>query len=307
VGTVIQESRSNSRIKKGDVVFSPSTDYRDLRKAAYQEFAIAANFNVSRIPCGVSREKVAGLGVAFVAAALSLGISLGCNFSSVVTSPKGPNLLEILHSLNPEAIPADQRKECLEGIQETEAPKKGDWILIWGGSSTSAQLISQLSKLIGLRVIKVVDVGKHGDRLSQGHADLLVDGYDPERAIEIIRKVTNGNLRFAVDTIGKKTAELSQRAMKQSAEGPSSHLVGLSGIPKETTPGMKYHSIPIKVYHEVPAVGDSLMKWLEALLSDGKLTPPDAELSPGGLEGINDALDRMRKGEISGKRIVIKI
>jgi NADPH:quinone reductase-like Zn-dependent oxidoreductase len=305
VGTVVQESKFSLRFKQGDVVLAPSTEYRDLRRSAYQEFVVASAFNISRVPKNLERQHVAGLGVAFTAAALALGVSLGCDFSQIGQTGSGPNLPEILRSLRPEAIPEDQRKECL---QETRhSPRKGSWILIWGGSSTSAQITAQLAKLIGLRVIKVVDVGKHGDRLSRGFADLLIDSHNDERAIQIIRRVTNGNLQYAVDTVGRNTAELAQRALQQNQDGIVSHLVGLSGLPKHPAPGVNHHSLPMKVFHEVQEVGENLMKWLEALLKEGLLIPPDVELAPGGLDGINDALDRMRKGDISGKRLVIKI
>jgi NADPH:quinone reductase-like Zn-dependent oxidoreductase len=307
VGTVVQESQSASRFKRGDVVFAASTDYRDLRKSAYQQFTVASNFNISRVPTIVSRERLAGIGVAFVAASLALGISLSFDFTAVRQSVRGPNLRQLLRSLDPKSIPADQRNECIQKIKDADIPKAGDWILIWGGSSTSAHIIAQLSKLIGLRVIKVVDVGKHGDRLSRRHIDLLIDGHDSSRATEIIRSVTKGNLRFAVDTIGKKTAELAQSCLQQGSDSTRSHLVGLSGLPEVATLGVQHHQLPIKVYHEVPEVGDSLMIWLEALLKEGKLSPPDTEVASGGLEGINDGLDRMRKGEISGKRLVIKL
>jgi NADPH:quinone reductase-like Zn-dependent oxidoreductase len=294
----VRESPSDSRFKQGDVVFTASTDYRDLRKSAYQQVAVASSFNVARVPSAVSRERVAGLGVAFVAAVLALGVCLGCDFTEV----GGPNPRRILKSMKPESIPADQREECLRGIEEEEAVKRGDWILIWGGSTTSAHVLSQLAKLIGLRVIKVVDVAKHGARLSQGSADLLVDNYDCTRATEIIRTVTDGKLRFAVDTIGSKTASLAQSCL-----GQDSHLVGLSGLPADGASGIKHHTVPIKIYHEVHEIGGSLMSWLETLLKHGQLSPPDIEVAPGALGGINDALDRMRRGEISGKRLVVKL
>lgn len=179
--------------------------------------------------------------------------------------------------------------------------------MIWGGSSTSAHILAQLAKLIGLRVIKVLDVGKHGAQFSQGPADLLVDGHDTERAVVIIRRVTAGNLRFAVDTISGKTAELARRCLRHGGVEKSSHLVGLSGLPKDVIEGVRHHNVPIKVYHEVPEVGESLMVWLEGLLKNGKLSPPETEVATGGIEGINNALDRMRKGEVSGKRVVVRI
>ena len=39
-GIVVKVPRKDSRIKQGDVVFGPSTDYRDVRKAAYQEYVV---------------------------------------------------------------------------------------------------------------------------------------------------------------------------------------------------------------------------------------------------------------------------
>jgi hypothetical protein len=63
----------------------------------------------------------------------------------------------------------------------------------------------------------------------------------------------------------------------------------------------------MKIYHEVHEVGGSLMSWLEMLLKQGQLIPPETEVAPGALDGINDALDRMRRGEISRKRVVVKL
>jgi len=320
VGQVIQAPKNpSSRVQKGDIVLSPSTDYRDLRKASFQQYAIASSFNVGRLPSllspqdsttGTSRESIAGLGVAFVAAALALGICFGCDFEATKgekgSSNGGPNLRQILKSIAPESIPADVRTECLEGIPSSERPKKGDWIAIWGGSAATAKIIAQLSKLLGLRVLKVVDLQKHGEQLFQGPADVLVDSYNPERAIEIIKSITKNSLRFAIDTTGKTTAEFAQRAL-QYGGGRQSHLVGLTGLPKEKPEGVVHHTVPIKVFHEVREVGESVMAWLETLLELERITPIEAEIAPGGLEGINDALDRMRRGEVRGRRLIVRL
>ncbi|QDS71396.1 hypothetical protein FKW77_003009 [Venturia effusa] len=308
VGTVVKApANPSSRVKQGDIILTASTDYRDLRKAAYQSYAIAPSYNVCRVPISTPRESIAGLGVAFIAAILGLGVCLGVDFDAVEKGPIGPNLRKILQGLEEEVIPKDVREECLRSITDDERPKSGDWIVIWGGSSATAKLAAQLSKLIGLRVIKVVDVGKHGESLSTSSADLLVDSYDTERAVQIIRRVTNNNLRFAIDTIGKSTAELCQRSLRQEGTGLRSHLVALSGLPKEKGEGVVHHNVPIKVHHEVREAGEGIMVWLEKLLRDGLITAPEAEIAPGGLEGINDALDRMRRGEVSGKRLIVEL
>ena len=148
---------------------------------------------------------------------------------------------------------------------------------------------------------------RHGARLSDLGVDILVDRHDPSRATEIIRSVTKGELRFGLDTVGKETATYLQESLQRSTEGRVSHLVGLTGLPKIKLPGIKYHSVPIKIFHSVESVGEKAMDWLEKLLVDEILGPPEIALADGGLEGINEALDKLRSGAISGKRLVVPI
>lgn len=143
---------------------------------------------------------------------------------------------------------------------------------------------------------------KHG-------ADLLVDRLHPQRAIEIVTSVTRGTLRFALDTRGKESAEMLASVMQTEDSGGETraHLVGLVAVPKEPTEGVVYHSVPIKVFHEAPAVGEGMMVWLEKLLGQNLVHTPDIEVAPGGLEGINAALDRLRDGSVNGPRIVVPL
>ena len=80
-----------------------STDYRDLRKAAYQEYCVASSFNAIRIPKDISPKSASGLGVAFVAASLALGVCMGVSFADI---EDGPNLLDLVRNLEPERIAA---------------------------------------------------------------------------------------------------------------------------------------------------------------------------------------------------------
>lgn len=165
----------------------------------------------------------------------------------------------------------------------------------------------QLAKLIGLRVIVVADAVRHGARLYDLGADFLVDRHDPSRAIDVIRSVTKGELRFALDTVGKETATHLQETLQRSKGDKAGHLVGLTGLPKTRLPGIKYHSLPIKIFHSVPIVGEQAMGWLEELLLEKILQPPEVAVADGGLQGINGALDKLRSGTISGKRLVVPI
>ena len=64
------------------------------------------------------------------------------------------------------------------------------------------------------------------------------------------------------------------------------------------------HNVPIKLFHEIPEVGEALSAWCERLLVKGLLVPPDVVGTVDGLAAINEGLDRMRRREISGGRLV---
>jgi len=140
-------------------------------------------------------------------------------------------------------------------------------------------------------------------------ADLLVDRLDPERAIAIIKGVTKGKLRFALDAVGRPTATLLAQTMHQELDDKKSrsHLVGLVAVPKPPIDGVMPHSVPIKSFHEAPQVGESLCIWLEKLLQHNLIQMPDTEVAEGGLQGINAALDKLRNGSVNGPRIVVPL
>jgi len=173
-------------------------------------------------------------------------------------------------------------------------------------STTTGYVALQLAKMCGLKVICVVDAARHGAKLIEAGADLLVDRHNTDRAVEIIRGVTGGRLRFGLDIVGKDTATLLQSALFRSEEdGPQAHLVGLTGLPKERDPRIRYHTVPIKIFHCSPAVGESMVSWLERMLESETITLPEIVRAKGGLGGINDALEMLRDNTVSGKRIVV--
>jgi D-arabinose 1-dehydrogenase-like Zn-dependent alcohol dehydrogenase len=139
-------------------------------------------------------------------------------------------------------------------------------------------------------------------------ADLLVDRLDTERTIAIVRGVTKGRLRFALDTVGRDTAEKLQKTLSNGEDGGQrAHLVGLTGLPKSHVSNVKHHRVPIKGFHHIRKIGESLMTWLERLLLAERLVAPEIEIAVGGLSGINQALDALREGSITGKRVVVPL
>ncbi|KAI9721322.1 MAG: hypothetical protein M1828_005182 [Chrysothrix sp. TS-e1954] len=306
-GIVVRAPRAPSRIKIGDIVCGPSTDYRDVRKAAYQEYIVTTDYNVARVTAGITVKAAAAIGVAFVAAAITLGVSFGLDFGRIDEQSGGPDLYELIRAVDKKLVADDVKAECFDNVPQTERAKPGDWLAIWGASSTTAMMALQLAKRAGLRVICVADVAKYGERLVELGADVMVDRVDTERAIKVIRGVTGNRLRFAFDTVGKESATQLQAALAGEINGQQSHLLGLSGLPSTGKQGVVAHAVPIKVFHDVPIIGETIMTWLEELMLNNTLSMPQIEIAQGGLAGINNALDQLRSGTVSGKRIVVPV
>lgn len=175
----------------------------------------------------------------------------------------------------------------------------------------------------------ILDTAKHGALLASDpsyFADAIIDSKDTARAIESARTVSGGSLRFGVDCVGKITAghllqclANSERENRSLSSSPSSaspadsvtqpfdaHLIGLTGLPKETGHVLT-HRVPVKIFHEIEEVGHDIVVWLERLLEEKLLKPPRILGVVTGLEGINNGLDKMRKGEISGGRLVARL
>lgn len=184
----------------------------------------------------------------------------------------------------------------------------------------------QLARLAGLKVATVVDSAKHGLRISNHkfiRPDLLVDSHDPQRAISVLQTQVGDDLRFGIDTRGKDTAgnllEALTKTTQNGARPPSppatprtspaqsAHLIGLTGLPKGAVEGAIMHSVPIKLFHEVPAVGHALVTWLERLLEQGLVSPTEIIDIEEGFENVNAGLDRMRRGDISGGKLIVRL
>lgn len=130
-------------------------------------------------------------------------------------------------------------------------------------------------------------------------------------------------MRFAIDTVGSETASWCQRILAARATthleshsstkfstGPdqtkTAHLVALTGAPKTPSASVEVHQVPIKLFHAHRKIGGHLSKWLYDLLDRDMLKLPAVEFVDGGLAAVNDALERLRAGSVSGRRLVVK-
>lgn len=285
-GTVVRVGSQVERFRVGDRAFAVSTNYRDYRTSSFQQYAVASSHCLGLVPPNVTIEESAALGVGASTAAIALSSTLGIRIRDFASFELGNGSEgELDRSTLPPPI------------------EEGEWLLIWGASCVTGFFAAQFARLAGLKVIAVVCEKKHGDRLRKIGVEHVVDRHDPISAISQIRSITSDKLKFAIDCVGSETAGFAQRGLRSEGE---SWLVGLSGLPKELREGVNGRSVPIKTVHTNNRIGSGLMKLIEELLASNELVLPDITVLEGGLEVVNDGLEKLRTGQVSFGRIVVK-
>ncbi|GAA5871109.1 hypothetical protein JCM1840_007592 [Sporobolomyces johnsonii] len=137
-GVIVHCGKGVKRLQPGDRVFGPSTDYRDYRRSAFQQYAVAAEHCLGLVPDVASFEDCAAIGVGATAAALAIASALaipirGFAPRQLVTGAEG----ELDLAPPPRPI------------------QSGEWLLIWGASCVSGFFAAQFARLAGMRVVAV--------------------------------------------------------------------------------------------------------------------------------------------------------
>ncbi|MCJ1252152.1 hypothetical protein MMC30_009390 [Trapelia coarctata] len=204
----------------------------------------------------------------------------------------------------------------------TEPSKDGTPVLIYGGSTATGTLAIQLAKQSGLTVVTTASPRNHPLCKELG-ADAVFDYNDPTCA-EQISDYTKNKLHHAFDTISnEQTAAICAAALSSSSSGSKiySNLMPIDKLPRDDVQNnctLAYSSLgeDFKIGEkgqEMPGKNEDLefasKFWsiAEELLSEGKVKPHPVDLRPGGLKGVLEGLDEMRKGKVSGKKLVYRI
>jgi NADPH:quinone reductase-like Zn-dependent oxidoreductase len=193
----------------------------------------------------------------------------------------------------------------------------GEWVLIYGGSTATGSLGIQFAKLAGYRVITTCSPRNNSLVQSCG-ADEVFDYNDPKCGAKI-HKLTDGNLRYAWDTIGQAvSAKVCDEAL--SSNSAICHYGTILGnkFPRED---VKYtFSLMYTVFGEAfskyqkdfpPSnddheFGKTWMNLTEKLVAEGKIKPHPKRVGSGGLEGVLEGIEVLTDG-VSGEKLVYRI
>lgn len=230
---------------------------------------------VTVIPANTTFEQAACLGVAGLTSAMSLWKWL--------------------------QVPGSPRIEA-----RTISISRSGYLLIWGGSTITAQFAIQIALLGGLTVIAVTSE-KTKPLVEELGASFVVtrDGKTGEEIVKEIRAIGGDDITRCVDLVGRTTASHCLKALSKTKQALFAPLAMISEdvvVPAN----VKVEIVEMKQFVLDPAA-TSYSLALNKLVDGKKVTLPEIEIVDGGLSAIQEGLERLKRGDMAGKKVVVKL
>ncbi|KAI1389347.1 GroES-like protein [Hypoxylon trugodes] len=269
-GVVAQVGSGVTTFKEGDTVWT-STYYKDVRAGCFQEYVVVPSHTVLHVPSRVPFEAAASLGVAALTASMTLWKWLGVP--------------------NPESATDDAEEQ---------------WLLIWGGSTVTGQFATQIANLSGIKVITVnsTETRALSERLGASHV-VVRDGKTDEQVVAEIQSVTSGRITRAIDLVGPNTAALALNSVSKEepvAFAPLAMMSSSQIVPDNVV----VHTVEMKQF----VLDKSNVRYTEELgklLEEGKIVLPELHLIDGGLHSVQGGLEMLKRGNLKGKKLVVRM
>ncbi|KAK9419159.1 putative Enoyl reductase (ER) domain-containing protein [Seiridium unicorne] len=276
-GVVEEVGSAVSHVKPGQRVWT-STYYRDRRAGCFQDYVIVPQHTVSAMSSKMSFTDAACLGVCGLTAAMTLWrwFEVPPPYSSSPVTPP----------TTPPCKPAD-------------API----MLIWGGSSVTGQFLTQLAKRSGLRVISVSSAKTANMLLDLGAEHVVTrDGKSNEEIVEEVRRYAGDEVTMGVDLVGAKTAVATLQCLSTTR---SARFAPLAWAPKvEVTENIEILNVEMKQF-VLNFASSVYSNQLTRLVEAGEIKLPDIEVLSGGLGAVEEGLERLKRGDMAGRKLVV--
>ncbi|KAG2036274.1 chaperonin 10-like protein [Suillus americanus] len=272
-GIVVEVGEGVHHIAKGDRVFSHGQFTN--HGSAFQQFTLSVADFTTKIPNNLGYDEAATIPLALDTA--STGLYNSNRYGLGLTPPWVESGIGMY----------------------SETP-----IVILGGSSAVGSYAIQLARLSGFSPIITTASEKHEKYLmTLGATHVLSRHLSANELKTHVNKHASGPIKYVYDPISlpetqqigwslldqKGRLVLTLPASVEEKEGKERVAIRTFGSPhaNENKPLCK-------------GLWATLSKWLEA----GIIQPLNYEVLPNGLEGIVEGLDRMKKGQVSGKKLV---
>ncbi|KAJ7033718.1 putative zinc binding dehydrogenase [Mycena alexandri] len=190
-------------------------------------------------------------------------------------------------------------------------PQDKQAVLIWGGASSVGSFAVQSAKSLGF-IVYVTASCQHHDLLKKLGADTLFDYKDENVVSQIVAAVKKdgvnlhtahavvpGSLQPTLDVLKETKGDVVAK-VAHSPPLPADH-------PTLDNTEIAFNFPPMDVAARDKHLYQCFHGWLERGLQSGSVVPsPNLQVESGGLQGLNEALDKLRAG-VSGTKIVVPI
>lgn len=297
-GTIVEVGPEVARLKVGDIVFG--FGWRNQAEKAHQDYVVTNEYLLGKLPAGFSLQEAVTLPNNFVTAWHTLTTELGVE----LPWPKPENF-----------------KPQIEG----------QWILVWGGSSSVGQYVLQVLKYYGYRDVVATASKTHHEQLRTYGARECFD-YRSQRVGDDIEKYIHsqsngkGRISIIVDCIGSLNASVTP--ISRIAKTGTEVAIMLPVIVKDAAVGIKpelsmdvnegvswldgvqRRGVRTHFYLDNRVLADKLQaEIMPTLLEQGVIEPNHQVVVEGDtlLERAESALSKLRNKEVSGARLVWRI
>ena len=271
-GTIVEVGVNVKHLKPGDRVCAGTNSIRPegSKMGAFQLYSLVAADTVARIPDSVKFED---------ACVLPLGLATACTalyLSDYLALP----------------YPSD------------DPPDRGEYVLVWGGSSSVGSCGIQLARNSGYRLITTASA-RNFEYCRYIGAEAVFDHSSATVVEDIVNFLKGKTLAGIMDAISEggtveksvEISQLSQGSKKVMVVGPGTE---------------KGHPADVKVECVLTYVGGKevadvvFRQFLPGALQDGRMkTKPDPLVVGKGLEAVQVGLDRLKAGVSAAKVVLI--
>lgn len=199
----------------------------------------------------------------------------------------------------------------------TEPVSGKEFVLIYGGASATGSLAVQYAKLSGYTVLTTCSPKHHTWMKKLGATECF--DYNTADVGSQIRKYTDNKLKYAWDTISlPETAKICAEALSSDSGCKYGTILPVKS-PREDveTTGTLMYTVFGEEFKKggrvTPASQEDFefakkfYDITEKLLADGKLNTHPEQVGEGGLEGALKGMEDMKKGGVSGVKLVYRV
>ncbi|KAK3186831.1 hypothetical protein K4F52_004275 [Lecanicillium sp. MT-2017a] len=194
-------------------------------------------------------------------------------------------------------------------LRTKHSPEDRQSFLVWGGSSSVGSMAVQSARAMGY-VVYATAGAKNLDYVASLGAAAVFDHKDPDVVSQIVSRAKQDGTELRTAHVAVPNAlQPTLDVIRQTKGDKTAKVAHAPLLPADVQAPdgveVKFTFPPTDPDEKKRHMRECFGVWLDASLRAGDVVPsPKVEVVPGGLGGVNEALDRLRSG-VSATKLVI--